>query len=198
MREVCLRRASPPGGTVTFAALLALAAIALGACGRAEKAPQHKAQAKPVAEPICRPAARAAVARAAGVGEEAVAQASTEGNNAQPECHFRVARRHLLVVANVDSAPQAYARLERTIVEAGQQFGAVPTFAPPVHVDRVGLDASWFPDQHQLMSTDAARLITVEVDWRGARQRRSIGLAAEVARIYLGKLQPQSARPPIP
>jgi hypothetical protein len=62
----------------------------------------------------------------------------------------------------------------------------------------VGLDASWFPDQNQLMTTDAARLITVEVDWRGARQRRSIALAAQVARIYLGKLQPQSARPPIP
>jgi hypothetical protein len=198
MRKVCLRRARPPGGTFTFAAMLAVSVMALGACGKAEKAPQRHAPAKPVAQPVCRPAARAAVAREAGVAEESVAQAGAEGNNAQPECHFRVARRHLLVVANVDSAPQAYARLERTIVEAGQRFGAVRTFAPPVHVERVGLDASWFPDQHQLMTTDAARLITVEVGWRGARQRRSIALAAEVARIYLRKLQPQSARPPIP
>jgi hypothetical protein len=180
--------------------MLAISLSLLAGCGGSSKpaTQAHHAQANPVAEPICRPAARVAVARAAGVAEESVAQASAEGNNAQPECHFRVARRHLLLVANVDSAPQAYARLERTIVEAGQQFGAVRTFAPPVHVDRVGLDASWFPDQHQLMTTDAARLITVEVDWRGVHQRRSVALAAQVARIYLGKLQPQSARPPIP
>ena len=99
------------------------------------------------------------------------------------------------MVANVDTAPQAYQRLERTIVEAGQQFGVSRGFTPPVHVAGLGLDASWFPDQTKLMTTDGGRLVSVVISWRGVSQARRQALAKAVARPYLGKLQPRAADP---
>jgi hypothetical protein len=89
------------------------------------------------------------------------------------------------VVANLDGSPQAYQRLERTIVEASQQFGTARNFAAPVHVDRLGVDASWFPDLRQVMTTDNRRLITVGVIWPHAPARRLRALAIAVARAYL-------------
>jgi hypothetical protein len=138
------------------------------------------------------------VTSAVSVPVAGVTAAAGEGSNAQPECRFSArltSSQRVKVVANVDSAPQAYFRLERTIVEAGQQFGAVRTFAAPVHVPHLGLDASWFPDQDQLMTTDGHRLITVTVSWRAVKARRRISLAAAVARRYLGKLDPKAAEP---
>ena len=73
------------------------------------------------------------------------------------------AGRRLVVIVNVDSSPQPYARLERAIVENGQQFGTERTFAPPQTVSHLGLDASWFPDLDQLLTTDGTCLITISV-----------------------------------
>ncbi len=67
------------------------------------------------------------------------------------------------VVVNLDSSPQPYARLERAIVEDGQQFGTKRTFAPPQTVTHLGLDASWVPDLDQLLTSDGHVLVTVEV-----------------------------------
>jgi hypothetical protein len=106
-----------------------------------------------------------------------------------------VGRRRLLVIVNVDMEPQPYFRLERAIVEAGQQFGLVRGFTPPQAVAGLGLDASWFPDQSKLMTTDGTRLISATVLWPRAGQRRSRDLAVVAARHYLGKLQPNAADP---
>jgi hypothetical protein len=90
----------------------------------------------------------------------------------------------LRVVVNVDASPQPYTRLERTIVEAGQQFGTVRSFAAPVAVGGLGLDAAWLPDQDELITADQRRLITVTVSWKGSRRPRQ-ALARALAHRYL-------------
>jgi hypothetical protein len=99
-------------------------------------------------------------------------------------------------VANLDGAPQPYFRLERTIVETAQLFRADRTFPAPEQVHGIGLDASWFPTDSELMTTDGHTLITVGVHWPGARQRRMQTLAAAVAKRYLGPLDWKAADPP--
>jgi hypothetical protein len=141
------------------------------------------------------------IARAVGVGLVAVSTNVGTGNNGEPQCGFAAGgagRRRVVLVANVDTSPQPYGRLERAIVEAGQQFGTVRTFAPPQTVSHLGLDASWFPDLSELMTTDGRALITVTVKWPRAPQRRQRELAAAVARTYLGPLDAKLAKPPVP
>jgi hypothetical protein len=104
------------------------------------------------------------------------------GNNAQPECQFSAGE--LRVVVNVDSSLQPYTRLERTIVEDGQQFGTVRSFAAPVAVGGIGLDAAWLPDNDELITADQRRLISVRVDWKGPGRSRQ-ALARSLARLYL-------------
>jgi hypothetical protein len=125
-----------------------------------------------------------------------VAKATT-GNNASPECHFvaRVGPQRVAVVANVDSSPQPYQRLERTIVEDGQQFGTERGFTPPQTVSKLGLDAAWLPDQSKLLTTDGKSLITVTVAWRGEKRGRQLALAKLTARLYLDKPIPSGAVP---
>ena len=133
-----------------------------------------------------------------GVSPGAVSGVAVTGNNSMPECHFSVrlpSARRVGVVANVDSSPQAYQRLERTVVEDWQQFGEMRGFSPPVDVPGLGLAATWLPDQTKLLTTDGVRLITITVSWGGASQARAQALARAVARPYLGKLNPKAADP---
>jgi hypothetical protein len=120
-------------------------------------------------------------------------------NSSYPECSFRarVAGRRVAVTVEVDTEPSAYAVLERTIVEQTQIF---PTriHPAPQQVGRLGLDASWFPEEQQLQTTDAVRLVIVTIDWRGASTARKIALAVAAARPYLGRLEPGLARGPAP
>ncbi|MBV9007000.1 MAG: hypothetical protein JOZ98_09280 [Solirubrobacterales bacterium] len=150
-------------------------------------AAQHKPR------PVCAPAAGVAIARYAGVGVGVLKARATTGNNAEPECHFRGPG--VSVVVNIDSSPQPYQRLERTIDEDGQQFSTVRNFAPPVTVPKLGLDAAWVPDQSQLLTTDGRSLLTITVAWRGEKRARQIALATLVARRYLGKPIPKGAVP---
>ncbi len=96
------------------------------------------------------------------------------------------AGQRVTVIVNVDSSPQPYARLERAIVEDGQQFGTQRTFAPPQTVPHLGLDASWFPDLDQLLTSDGHVLLGVTVQWPGvtaaARAEPGDGARAHVPR----------------
>ena len=172
-----------------------LTGLALVGCGTSSRssATSTKAAAKPKPMPVCEPAAGMVIARDAGVGIGVLTARATMGNNAEPECDFRGPR--VSVVVNVDSSPQPYQRLERTIDEAGQQFGTVRTFAPPVTVPKLGLDAAWLPDQSKLLTTDGRSLLTITVAWRGETRGRQVALATQVARRYLGKPIPNSAVP---
>lgn len=67
--------------------------------------------------------------------------------------------------------------------QEGQHFGDVRTAQT---VPGMGLDADWFPDRTELMTTDGARLISVTVSWPGAKESRARALAEALARTYLG------------
>ena len=108
------------------------------------------------------------------------------GNNGSPQCTYALGRRSIVV--NVDTGPQPYFILERTAVEAAQQFATVRTTPLPVHVGGIGLDAFWFPAASQFLTTDGVRLVAVTVTVPGARQARLSALGKAVARPYLGKL----------
>jgi hypothetical protein len=169
--------------------------LALVGCGASSRssATSTKAAARPKPPPVCAPAAGVVIARDAGVGVGVLTARATIGNNAEPECHFRGPR--VSVVVNVDSSPQPYQRLERTIEEDGQQFGTERNFTPPVTVPKLGLDAAWVPDQSKLLTSDGRNLLTITVAWRGEKRERQIALATLVARRYLGKPIPDSAVP---
>jgi hypothetical protein len=86
---------------------------------------------------------------------------------------------------NVDTAPQPYYVLERTTVEATHVFWPTRMAATPAVVNGLGIEATWFPANTKLMSTDGTRLLTVAVDWRGASQGRERALAEAMSRTYL-------------
>jgi hypothetical protein len=105
-----------------------------------------------------------------------------------PQCSFvarSAAGRRVALTANVDTSASPYFRLERTAVETDQMFAPTRAFPAPQPVGRVGLDAYWFPDRMQLMSTDGVRLLTVTVDWPHSRQARRRALAEAASRPYL-------------
>jgi hypothetical protein len=117
-----------------------------------------------------------------------IALAASTGTNAMPQCLYgaRVkGNRRVDATANVDTAPQAYFVLERTAIEAAQQFTASRMIAAPQAVTGLGIEADWFPAETQLMATDGIRLITVSVSWRGATQARDRALAEALTRTYL-------------
>jgi hypothetical protein len=180
-------------GLLTGSALVGCGTSSHSSATVAKAATAAKAAARPKPPPVCAPAAGVVIARDAGVGAGALEARATTGNNAEPECHFRGPR--VSVVVNVDSSPQPYQRLERTIDEAGQQFGTQRNFTPPVTVRKLGLDAAWLPDQSKLLTSDGKSLLTITVAWPGKNRARQLALATLVARRYLGKPIPKSAVP---
>jgi hypothetical protein len=157
---------------------LILAAIALCGCG-------GHARAKPV---VCVPAARPLLAARLGVPATAISQAVTTGNNGMPQCVLTAARageRPVQLTVNLDNGPQAYFRLERTAIEASQQFGTVRLYAPPEQIPGLGMEADWFPDADNLETTDGLRLITVTIAWPGSKQAERRRLAEALARPFL-------------
>jgi hypothetical protein len=193
---------SPPGGARVIAAfpggvMLALcacwvAAVVVAGCGGSSRA------VSPPKASVCPAGARAAVADFLGVHPGSVSAVPGTSSQATPECVLRAA---LLagavarVTVTIDSAPQAYFRLERTAVEAEQVFGAVREEPAPVNVSRLGLDAYWFPGERQVMTTDGVRLITAAIEWPQVPAGKRRALAVVAARPFLGKLHPKAADP---
>ncbi len=182
-------------GYVALVLVGLLSGLALVGCGTSSRssATSTKAAARPKPPPVCEPAAGIVIARHVGVGAGMLTARATTGGNSEPECHFRGPG--VFVVVNIDSSPQPYQRLERTIDEAGQQFGTVRNFAPPVTVPKLGLDAAWLPDESKLLTTDGRSLLTITMAWRGEKQARQLALATLIARRYLGKPIPNGAVP---
>jgi hypothetical protein len=156
----------------------------IGGCGQAQRAS------------ICSPRARAAMAHLLAVSPRGVAGRGSIANNGMPQCALSVRRpgaSAVLVVANIDSAPQAFFRLERTAVEAAQNFTSPRVVPPPQQITGLGLDADWFPSSQQVMTSDGDRLIAVSVSWQDASAAMKRGLAEAVARTYLGRLDYKAA-----
>jgi hypothetical protein len=141
---------------------------------------------------VCKPQSRAAIAAALAIPPASVTGRDGTGNNGMPQCSFsvRVAPASTVgVTANVDNAPQAAFRLERTIVEATQVWSAAK-LAAPQNISGLGIGASWFPSEQQLLTSDGVDLITVSVKWPRTAARKKTALAEAVARTYLGPLHP--------
>ena len=67
-------------------------------------------------------------------------------------------------------------------------------FAAPVTVPKLGLDAAWLPDAHEVITTDGNALISATVAWAGGRQAQRRALATVAARAYIGKLNRKAAQ----
>jgi hypothetical protein len=172
---------------VRRAAPILLVALAAG-CGHARRVSHAKS---PKPDSVCLPRARIAIGRALSAAAQSVAVATSTGNNGEPQCTFAVlGRRGARLTVNVDSEPQPYYVLERTVVEATQitGVGAAQPVSPPQHIGGLGLDADWFPTQQKLMTTNGVRLFTVYVIWPGASVARRKKAAETAARAYLGRL----------
>jgi hypothetical protein len=114
---------------------------------------------------------------------------SFTASNGADACRFKADGASVTVM--LDSAPQAYTRMEREQVEFWQnvEWSHKTARAAPRAVSHLGLDGYWFPVQTRLLTTDGVRLITVKLRSSsavGPTERRS--LAIRLARTYLGPL----------
>jgi hypothetical protein len=128
------------------------------------------------------------VGRFLAITPSGIAAAASTGNNSMPQCSYTAhlaGGKRVVAVANIDTAPQAYFRLERAAVEEGQAFTSGKPPPPPQSVRHLGMDAFWFPVQTELMTTDGVRLITVSVEWSGVGVKRKQALAVALSRTYL-------------
>ncbi len=176
----------PTGRRIATGLLAGLVAVAAPACGRS-------AHRDSVAQPsgACAPAVRAVIARQATIpAPTTVAATPFTTPSGAPGCRFAVPRpsgRPLTVAADIDSAPQAYPRLDRQTVEYSQNvlWSHLGAGAYPRTVAGLGLAADWFPAERRLLATDGSQLVDVVVTWPGARPGTEQALAEAVARPYL-------------
>jgi hypothetical protein len=124
------------------------------------------------------------------VAASSIAASRFTANNGEAGCRFRVRgpTAHALdVVAEIDSAPQAYYRFDRTVVEYAQSviWFHVGERAYPRPIAHLGQGADWFPAENQLMTTDAARVITIIVVSSSAGAAGRERIAENLARSYL-------------
>jgi hypothetical protein len=178
--------------------ILIVLAAAIAGCGSSSGSDQASAPVAPVQEtttseakarltPPCSPRARAALARAAGASSVEVSPFTAASSAAA--CRLHVAAGGLTVITQLDSAPQAYTRLERKVVEYGQNVLHSGQQTYPRTIKRLGLDADWFAAENRLLTTDGVRLIDVKVRWPSASPARRQALATRLARVYLGPLR---------
>jgi hypothetical protein len=185
------------------AAGVLIAALLIVGCGSAHStrsATVAHTREVAAAPPICTEKARSAVAHVVHVAQGSVATRAKKAGSGYPECVFtlRLRGRHVVrVTVEVDTAPQAYAVLERSVDEA-VQIWPVRFQSPPQHIGGLGIDADWFPEEQHLMTTDAVRLITATVAWPKGSRNQKVALAVAAARRYLGPNELKLARGPAP
>jgi hypothetical protein len=163
-------------------ALILAAAGLLSACG-------GQSQHRPV---VCVPRARPTLAAHLQLPTSAISQDVSTGNNGMPQCVLTArppAGHPVQLTVNLDNGPQPFFRLERTAVEASQQFGTERLYAAPELIMDLGLDADWFPDGNDVETTDGAKLITVTVAWPGSSQAQRRALAVAIAHRFVGRLR---------
>jgi hypothetical protein len=104
-------------------------------------------------------------------------------------CRLRAPGREAIVM--LDSAPQAYTRMEREQVEFWQnvEWSHKTARAAPRPVVHLGLGGYWFPVQSRLLTTDGVRLVTIKVRAPSSGPAERKEEAVKLARVYLGPLQ---------
>lgn len=137
--------------------------------------------------PACSRLARLVLA--GRTADRSVDVAAFTASNGGDKCRLRAGDTTVNVI--LDSAPQAYRRLENQVVEYGQNvdWARVPRSAYPRTVKHVGLDADWFPLENRLLTTDGVRMIDIKVRAREPSPQARESLAISLARVYLGPLR---------
>jgi hypothetical protein len=124
---------------------------------------------------------------------QATFQATTtdpfKASNGADACRLRAPHREAIVL--LDSAPQAYTRMEREQVEFWQnvEWSHKAARAAPRPITTLGLGGYWFPQQSRLLTTDGVRLITIKVRASSASPAARKAKAVQLAHVYLGPLQ---------
>ena len=156
----------------------ALVALAIAGCGASAEKPAHPAHAAATPKPASGPCQTTV---GAAVAPSGVSTSVTGVSPGQATCVYAAPARRVEVT--VDTNPQAQFRFDRAVVERGQNavWSHTMKASMPRLIDRIGVGADWFPEEHQLLTTDGKRLITVEVVKGSSRLR----LARKVARAQL-------------
>lgn len=150
----------------------AVLVLVLAGCGGAQQPAVHHAVAKkPAAAGPCVEAARTQIdgarTRVTGVSP-GFATCVYESPDVRAE-------------VMVDTNPQALVRFNRAAVERGQNAAWTHTKAKaPQRIGGLGVGADWFPADHELLTTDGKRLISVKFVKAGGRK-----LAVSLARATL-------------
>jgi hypothetical protein len=134
--------------------------------------------AAPTLPPACAHPARAAI--------EATGATPFTAPNGADGCRLRSGDVEAIVM--LDSAPQAYTRMEREQVEFWQnvEWSHKTARAAPRPVRHLGLGGYWFPLQSRLLTTDGVRLITIKVRSASIGPSGRMAAAVRLARVYLG------------
>lgn len=169
----------------------------VSACGDSAHHTSTAAHARPTATTsVCTPKGRAAVTQFFGAGLASLATHVGIASSGSPTCYYEIRLSHgapVMLSVQVDRTVEAYFLLERAITELQQVFAPTRLEPAPETVPHLGLDASWFPAEHYVMTTDGNTLITATVDWRSVPTRRKRALATAAARAYLGRLDWKAA-----
>jgi hypothetical protein len=135
----------------------------------------------PTLAPACAHRAQAAF--------EATAATPFTASSGAEGCRLEAPGREAVVM--LDSAPQAFTRMEREQVEFWQnvEWSHKSARAAPRPVTTLGLGGYWFPMQSRLLTTDGVRLITVKVRAASVGPAERKADAVALARVYLGPLR---------
>ena len=187
-RSVHLR--APAIGLATLA--LGLSLVTVG-CGGPARSAARVSPSGVALSPPCSARARGELARSSGIAVDSVVSSPFTASGGAASCRFSArdgVAGSLEVIAELDSAPQAYYRLDREVVEFSQNviWAHLGERAYPYPIPHLGLAADWFPSENQLLSTDGVRLITIVVSSLPAGAGGGARVAASLARSYLGPL----------
>jgi hypothetical protein len=184
---------------VRIIVVVVLAAIVVGGCGSSSDSGRDASQAAPTQvtptvaaaaktrlAPACSRRARISLARQTGRRADLIDASPFTAASGASGCRLRGLGAGVTVIVQLDSAPQAYTRLERQIVEYGQNVLHSGRQEYPRSIKHLGLDAHWLAAENRILTTDGVRLVNVKIRWTSASSDAREALAIRLARVYLG------------
>jgi hypothetical protein len=185
---------------VRIIVVVVLAAVVAGGCGSSSDSGRDASQAVPIQvtteptattaktrlAPACSRRARISLARETGLRPGLIDASPFTAASGASGCRLRGVGGGLTVIVQLDSAPQAYTRLERQIVEYGQNVLHSGRQEYPRSIKHLGLDAHWLAAENRILTTDGVRLVNVKIRWTSASGDARKALAIRLARVYLG------------
>jgi hypothetical protein len=126
------------------------------------------------------------LAKASSVQPNAVTGSPFKASSGAAGCRLHAGDREVVVM--LDSAPQAYVRMDREQTEFWQnvEWSHKAAHAAPAPITSLGLGGYWFPLQSRLLTTDGVRLDTIKVIWPTGNPAERKPLAVDLAHVYLG------------